>query len=114
MPKRPCIATNNFMPHKKPPPRPPPPFPIRPDPDERDDIRALVRAINASTEAANALTEWLRANRAAVTRADLNAATEKVLKAIGAGSDLKGVEVAWGRMREALDRLDAQVPDAPK
>lgn len=75
-------------------------------------MRVLVRAINASTEAANALTEWLRANRAAVTRADLNAATEKILRAIAAGATITpSIETAVGKSQAALDRLDAQVPD---
>lgn len=101
------------MPHIKPnPPRPPPPPfpPIRPDPDERDN-RALARAINASTEATIALTEWLRANRAAVTKADLNAAEAKILKAIAAGSGVN--EATLKRFKDAVDRLDAQVDDAP-
>lgn len=101
------------MPHiPRNPPRPPPPSPfppIRPDPDERDDNR-LARAINASTEATIALTEWLRANRAAVTKADLNAATEKILKAIG-GPVTPGIESAAGRTQAALDQLDAQIDD---
>lgn len=98
------------MPHIKPnPPRPPPPPfpPIRPDPDERDD--RLVRAIKASTEATIALTEWLRANRAAVTKADLNAAKAEILKAIAAGSGVN--EAAVKRLGDSLDRMDAQVPD---
>lgn len=99
------------MPHIKPnPPRPPPPPfpPNRPDPDERDD--RLVRAIKASTEANIALTEWLQANRAAVTKADLNAAKAEILKAIG-GPVTPGIEAAAGRTQVALDRLDAQVDD---
>lgn len=99
------------MPHIKPnPPRPPPPPfpPIRPDPDERDDNR-LARAIKANTEATIALTEWLQANRAAVTKADLSAAKGEILKAIAAGSGVN--EAAVKRLGDSLDRMDAQVPD---
>lgn len=100
------------MPHIKPnPPRPPPFPPIGPDPDERDYNRALARAINASTEATIALTDWLKANRAAVTKADLNQAKAEILKAIAAGSGVN--EAAVKRLGDSLDRMDAQVPDAP-
>lgn len=74
--------------------------------DDRDNdvLKQLTKVISAQLE-------WLKANAGAATKQDLADAEKRILKAIG-GPVTPGIEAAARRTQVALDRLDAQIPDA--